>query len=57
MGAIKAGVTIVTFDEKDNKEALDKVLRDSKARGLLFSPDTEIDEENNRGTYLKSLMP
>lgn len=29
MGAIKAGVTIVTFDEKDNKEALDKVLRDS----------------------------
>jgi hypothetical protein len=38
MGAIKAGVTVVTFDEKDNLDALDQTLRDSGVRGLLFSP-------------------
>ncbi len=43
MGAIKAGVTIVVFDEKDNIDALNETLKSSKARGILFSPDTEID--------------
>ena len=43
MGAIKAGVTIVVFDEKDNIDALNEALRSSKARGILFSPGTEID--------------
>lgn len=42
MGAIKAGVTIVTFDEKDNLDALDQTLRDSDAKGLIFSPSTVI---------------
>ena len=45
MGAIKAGVTVVTFDEKDNLDALDQTLRDSGARGLLFSPQTVISQE------------
>ena len=43
MGAIKAGVTIVVFDEKDNIDALNETLKASKARGILFSPDTDID--------------
>ena len=45
MGSIKAGVTVVTFDEKDSLDALDQTLRDSGARGLLFSPQTVISQE------------
>lgn len=40
MGAMKAGVTVVTFDEKDNVDALHHALRDSGSRGFLFSPST-----------------
>lgn len=29
MGAFKAGVTIITFDEKDNIDALNSALKDS----------------------------
>jgi long-subunit acyl-CoA synthetase (AMP-forming) len=46
MGAIKAGVSVVTFDEKDDCEAFDHALATSKARGLVFSPSTQTDEEN-----------
>ena len=42
VGAIKAGVTIVTFEEKDNIDSLNQTLKDSGAKGLLFSPDTAI---------------
>jgi acyl-CoA synthetase (AMP-forming)/AMP-acid ligase II len=42
VGAIKAGVTIVAFDEKDNQDALNQALKTSGARGLLFSPQTVI---------------
>ena len=38
MGAIKAGVTLVAFDEKDEVEALNITLKESGARGLMFSP-------------------
>jgi hypothetical protein len=38
MGAFKAGVTIVTFDEKDSIEALDHALQQSGSKGILFSP-------------------
>lgn len=44
MGAIKAGVTVVTFDEKDNGDALDNALSSSKARGLIFSPNTDAED-------------
>ena len=59
MGAFKAGVTIVTFDEKDNIESLDQVLQESRTKGILFSPQTTIDEKNNvtRETFMKKLMP
>ena len=58
MGAIKAGVSVVTFDEKDSCDALDHALAASKAKGLVFSPETETDEENtSRLTFLQKLMP
>lgn len=40
MGAFKAGVSVVTFSEKDSIDALDHTLRSSKAKGLIISPDT-----------------
>jgi hypothetical protein len=53
MGAFKAGVQIVTFDEKDNIDALNSSLKDSGARGFIFSPQTHINhEESTRQTYL-----
>lgn len=61
MGAMKAGVTIVTFDEKENIDALGHALKDSGARGFMFSPQTQIEEGadkiTNRENYLKKLMP
>ena len=58
MGAFKAGVQIVTFDEKDNMEAFNSTLKDSGARGLIFSPQTNIhDDQNTRQTFVQKLMP
>lgn len=58
MGAAKAGVTIVTFDEKENIDSLNQALKDSGARGLLFSPSTKVnDEGDNRESFLQKLMP
>ena len=45
MGAAKAGVSIVTFEEKNSKDSLHEALRSSGARGLLFSPSTQVDDE------------
>ena len=44
MGAAKAGVTVVSFYEKDSLEALDNALRSTNAKGLFFSPGTHIGE-------------
>jgi hypothetical protein len=62
MGAIKAGVTVVAFDEKDNIDAFNQALKDSGSRGLMFSPQTVISQEKNgeqvtRQTFLQKLMP
>lgn len=46
MGASKAGVTVVTFSEKDSVDALHQTLKDSKAKGLIFSPSTKVDEND-----------
>ena len=40
MGAIKAGVSLVSFNEKENKDALDHALKSTDAKGLFFSPST-----------------
>jgi acyl-CoA synthetase (AMP-forming)/AMP-acid ligase II len=57
MGAIKAGIAVVTFDEKDSAEAFDHALATSKAKGLIFSPSTEAGEDQTRKTFLQSMMP
>lgn len=43
MGAMKAGVSIVTFDEKDSEDAFNSALSDSGVRGLILSPGTEME--------------
>ena len=48
MGAAKAGVTCVTFNEKDDMDALHQTLKDSGARGLYFSPSTPIEGDVTR---------
>jgi len=59
MGAIKAGVTIVAFDEKEDVDALDETLKKSECRGMLFSPNTDIDIKSHktRETLFSKLMP
>jgi acyl-CoA synthetase (AMP-forming)/AMP-acid ligase II len=59
MGAAKAGVTIVTHNEKDSCDSLHQALRDSGARGLIFSPSTIVNEKSKetRLSFLQKLMP
>jgi hypothetical protein len=58
MGALKAGVTVVTFSEKENRDALHSVIADSGARGLIFSPQTKLDDnKGDRESILHKLMP
>ncbi len=62
MGAFKAGIQIVTFDEKESIDALNSTLKDSGARGFIFSPETVISQDENhhnvtRKTFLQKLMP
>jgi hypothetical protein len=45
MGAIKAGVSIVTIADKENADALDHALSSTKAKGLIFAPDSPMGEK------------
>jgi hypothetical protein len=42
MGAIKAGVSVVTFNDKENADALDHALTSTKAKGLIFAADSPM---------------
>jgi len=57
MGAMKAGVSIVTFQEKDSVEALEHAIGSTGAKGLLISPDTAVADKQIRADFLASLMP
>ncbi len=57
MGALKTGVSIVTFDEKDSTDAFQSALSDSGARGLIVSPGTDIEGGAKREDCLLSCMP
>lgn len=57
MGAIKAGVAVVTITDKENIDALDYALSSSKAKGLIFSPDTPMADKVTRGGAINKLMP
>ena len=52
MGAIKAGVSIVTFDEKENQDALDHALGHTQAKGLIISPSTQMEGDMTRKNFL-----
>lgn len=56
MGASKAGVTVVTFSEKDSVDSLHQTLKDSDAKGLVFSPTTKVDDAT-RAELVYKLMP
>lgn len=57
MGAIKAGVTIVTVADKENVDAVDHALSSTKAKGLIFAPDTPLANKETRAVALNRLMP
>ena len=58
IGAAKAGVTCVSFDERDSQDALDHALRTSGAKGLIFSANAPVaDTQNTRVDLLNNLMP
>lgn len=57
LGSIKAGVSVVTFEEKDNIEAFDQTLSASAAKGLILSPSTAAQAGATRLTFLQKLMP
>ena len=56
-GAIKAGVTVVCVNEKDSKDALDHAISSTGAKGLIFSPDTELTGDISRRQAVEHLMP
>jgi len=56
MGAAKAGVAIVSFNEKDSKDALHQTLKESGARGLFFSPSTNAGDQT-RADIVGALLP
>jgi len=58
MGAAKAGVTCVSFDERDSQDALDHALRHSNAKGLIFSSNASVtDTDKTRMDLVHNLMP
>lgn len=57
MGAIKAGVSVVTFDDKENADALDHALASTKAKGLIFAPDVLMANKETRADAVNKLMP
>lgn len=57
MGAMKAGIQIVTFAEKESQDALDHALSSSSAKGLLFAPDAAVNDKQTRLSFVHDLMP
>ena len=57
VGAIKAGMSVVTFDEGDSVSDVSSALKDSGARGLLFSPTTVDEHGEKRANALHEHIP
>lgn len=57
LGAFKAGVQIVTFEEKDSADALEHALHSTKAKGLLFNPEAATESKQTRMSFVHGLMP
>jgi len=52
MGAIKAGVQVVTFAEKESQDALDHALSSTNAKGLIYAPDAACGEKQTRNDFV-----
>lgn len=57
IGAIKAGVSIVSVSTHDEINHIGDALAQSGAQGLMFSPHTKVDGHNQRANLLLELMP
>ena len=57
IGAIKAGLSVVTINEQDSLDDVASALKSSAAKGLLFSPTTLDSEGNKRANSLHTLIP
>jgi len=57
VGAMKAGVSIVTFAEKESQDALDHALASTSAKGLIFAPDADAGNNQTRNDFVQNLMP
>lgn len=57
VGALKHGVSIVTVDHKDEVHHVGDALESSGAKGLLISPHTKLDGNNQRANLLLDLIP
>lgn len=57
MGAIKAGVKVVTFAEKESQDALDHALSSTQAKGLIFAPNASVENNQTRMNFVSNLMP
>lgn len=54
---MKAGVSVVTFAEKESQDALDHALSSTKAKGLIFTPDADCGNNQTRADFVANLMP
>ena len=52
MGAVKAGVQVVTFVEKESHHSLDHALEHTQAKGLIFSPNSTVGENVTRKDFV-----
>lgn len=57
LAAFKIGVTIVTFDERDSVLDISRGLKETKARGLIFSPSTLNFDNTKRANEIYTLIP
>ncbi len=57
IGAMKAGLTVVTIDENDSLANAAQAIKDSNAKALLFSPMTLDESHEKRANALHGLIP
>ncbi|CAI2374099.1 unnamed protein product [Moneuplotes crassus] len=57
IGAIKAGVSVVSVNSNDEIHHIRDTLYQSGAHGILFSPHTSVDARTQRANLLLDLMP
>ena len=57
VGAMKAGLTVVTIDENDSIEDVSRTLSETEASGIIFSPTTLDSNKEKRANSLYEILP